>query len=94
MRKVMLTLAMALLLAGSAALTAAAQKLARGCRHRRGRAEFHADRTGGLPGMGALLPAGIYPGLRAVSLLVSALLVTARVRRGASAGAPAGPGHA
>lgn len=48
--------------------------LARGRQDCRGCAEFYADRTGGLPGMGTLLPSRIYQGLRSVSVLVSAVL--------------------
>lgn len=50
---------------------------ARGPQHRRRRAEFHADRTGGVPGMGTPLSAGIYVDLRPVPMLVSSLSVTA-----------------
>ena len=46
--------------------------LARGPQDCRGCAEFYADRTGGLPEMGTLLPSRIYQGLRSVSVLVSA----------------------
>jgi hypothetical protein len=52
--------------------------LARGRQHRHRRAEFHPDRTGRVPRMGTLLPAGIRSGLRPIPLLVSSLLVSAR----------------
>src|SRR5262245_50988453 len=39
-------------------------------------AELHADRTGGVPGMGTLLSAWICPRVRPVPMLVSSLLVT------------------
>src|SRR5262245_53238317 len=72
MRKVPLSLAIALLFAGSAALTADAQTSSgAGCC-----AELHADRTGGVPGMGTLLSAWICPRVRPVPMLVSSLLVT------------------
>ena len=74
MRKVTLSLAIAVLFAGSAVLTADAQTIARGRQDCRGCAEFYAGRTGGLPGMGTLLPSRIYQGLRSVSVLVSAVL--------------------
>ena len=48
--------------------------LARGRQDCCGCAEFYADRTGDLPGMGTLLPSRIYQGLRSVSVLVSAVL--------------------
>src|SRR5262245_33107222 len=59
--------------------------LARGQSHRRCCAELHADRTGGLPRMGTLLPTWIRPHVRSVSMLVSSLLVN----RGAKGGAVA-----
>ena len=48
--------------------------LARGRQDCCGCAEFYADRTGGLPGMGTLPPSRIYQGLRSVSVLVLAVL--------------------
>jgi len=48
---------------------------ARGQQHRRRCRKLHSDPTGGLPRMGALLPAGIRAHVRPVSLLVSPLLV-------------------
>lgn len=75
-RKATRTLAIALLLAGSAALTAAAQT-SRGASDINSAAQnFYADRTSRLPGMGAALPAGIHSGLRPVPMLVPPLLVT------------------
>jgi hypothetical protein len=50
--------------------------LARGRQHQLRRAKFYADRTGRLPGMGTVLPAGVHPGVRTVPLLVPPLLVT------------------
>jgi hypothetical protein len=79
MRKITLTLAISLLFAGSAVWTADAQTS-------RGAANVaHADRTGGLPGMGTLLPAWIYADLRPVSLLVSSLLVAIDIENEAAA---------
>jgi len=79
MRKITLALAMALAFAGSAVVTADAQTT-RGQQHRRRCRKFHSDPTGGLPRMGALLPAGIRAHVRPVSLLVSPLLVTVIAR--------------
>src|SRR5262249_61044190 len=56
--------------------------LARGQQHRRCCTEFHADRTGGVPGMGTLLSAGICSRVRSVPMLVSSLLVMDMRRRG------------
>jgi hypothetical protein len=74
MRKVTLTLAIALLFPGSAVLTADAQTSRGADRIAAGAQNFTLDRTGGLPGMGTLLPSRIYQGLRSVSVLVSAVL--------------------
>jgi hypothetical protein len=49
--------------------------LARSQQHRQRCAEFYLRRTGGVPGMGTLLPAGIHPCLRPLALLVPPLLV-------------------
>jgi hypothetical protein len=75
MRKTTLTLALALAFAGSAALTADAQT-SRGANNIGSAAQnFTPRRTGGVPGMGTLLPAGIHPCLRPLALLVPPLLV-------------------
>ena len=74
MRKVTLSLAIAVLFAVIGGLDGRRANLARGRQDCRGCAEFYADRTGGLPGMGTLLPSRIYQGLRSVSVLVSAVL--------------------
>jgi hypothetical protein len=80
MRKITLALAMALAFAGSAVVTADAQTTRGANKHRRRCRKFHSDPTGGLPRMGALLPAGIRAHVRPVSLLVSPLLVTVIAR--------------
>jgi hypothetical protein len=73
MRKITLTLALALAFAGSAAFTADAQT-SRGANNIASTAQ-NFRRTGGVPGMGTLLPAGIHPRLRPLALLVPPLLV-------------------
>jgi hypothetical protein len=75
MRKITFTLALALAFVASAALTADAQT-SRGANNIAGAAQnFTPVEPGGVPGMGALLPAGIRPYLRPLALLVPPLLV-------------------
>ena len=74
MKKLALTLVSAAFVLGPTAIAANAQSQSR---RRRGfprpDQERHPDRTGGLPGLWPLLPAGLHPGLRPLSLLVPAL---------------------
>jgi hypothetical protein len=77
MRKVGRTLVIALLFAGSAAVTAGAQT-SRGAGNISTAAQnFTPIQPAACRGMGTLLPAGIRPDLRPVPLLVSSLLVSA-----------------
>ena len=74
MRKVTLTLAIALLLAGSAVLTADAQTWRGANKIAAGAQNFTLIEPAACRGWGTLLPSRIYQGLRQVSVLVSAVL--------------------
>jgi predicted small secreted protein len=78
MRKVGRTLVIALLFAGSAALTASAQT-SRGAGDINSAAQnFTPIERAACRGWGTLLPAGIHPSLRPIPMLVPSLLISAR----------------